>query len=608
MHRRYQEVCEAQQLAAARNKLLLEDVTRMKRKFSAPTGSRLELLKSQYQDHVIKLYPVWLEQLQQLRTSHQIGTTVTLSSTIQHPGLSHTHAVHHHIAMPTLVTNSDSSHVSSDSLATPSNERGSVEPAITFNQSDHFQPPVHTSQHGDISLLSSSSGIDHVDALIDSSSIKSDQGVNQSDQDNALITSNMNSDQGNQEDSSTSTSSIKSDQGNQDGTPSSMKSDLHSQATPNIVKSDQDVDQNNQINHSRGMKFSQKSDQDNTLTSSIKSDHQSNQNDHSSDMKLSQSDHNNVLTPSDGMKSDQDDLVMEGAGEQLSISHDVTSTDDDDNFWNSEAPSTTHTTSAAINSNTIDVTTLTVSVSATPPIITTVAKIQPVISSKVDIPSSTNAPPTSTTSSNIASLFTTASRVTPITTSVVMPTCTLATPSNSSSSSSLSRLSLTQPSRPAASDVTNQTARQQLSVAKMESSTSAGIKEHVPLTETAAYQSLAKSLHQDVDESSLISEGSAILELEQDLLSNISSSKVSPRQMSLLPSNLVTDHDSDNSEGVKGTHHQSPPAMESDDDNTSLSSPSGGGGGYVPSMLEQRTATHTSHVVDLRKLATSQVF
>ena len=63
----------------------------------------------------------------------------------------------------------------------------------------------------------------------------------------------------------------------------------------------------------------------------------------------------------------------------------------------------------------------------------------------------------------------------------------------------------------------------------MESSTSAGIKEHVPLTETAAYQSLAKSLHQDVDESSLISEGSAILELEQDLLSNISSSKVSPR-------------------------------------------------------------------------------
>ena len=78
--------------------------------------------------------------------------------------------------------------------------------------------------------------------------------------------------------------------------------------------------------------------------------------------------------------------------------------------------------------------------------------------------------------------------------------------------------------------------------------------------------------------------------------------------MSLLPSNLVTDHDSDNSEGVKGTHHQSPPAMESDDDNTSLSSPSGGGGGYVPSMLEQRTATHTSHVVDLRKLGTCCVF
>jgi len=85
-------------------------------------------------------------------------------------------------------------------------------------------------------------------------------------------------------------------------------------------------------------------------------------------------------------------------------------------------------------------------------------------------------------------------------------------------------------SRPAATIATNQIAGQQQSVANMESSTSAGIEEHVPLTETAAYQSLAKSLHQDVDESSLISEGSAILELEQDLLnsSNISS-KVSPR-------------------------------------------------------------------------------
>jgi len=72
------------------------------------------------------------------------------------------------------------------------------------------------------------------------------------------------------------------------------------------------------------------------------------------------------------------------------------------------------------------------------------------------------------------------------------------------------------------------------------------------------------------------------------------------RQMSLLPSSFVSSHDSDNSEGVKGTHHQSPNVMESD--NTSVSSsPPGGREGYVPSMLEQHTATH---VVDLHKLGT----
>jgi len=75
------------------------------------------------------------------------------------------------------------------------------------------------------------------------------------------------------------------------------------------------------------------------------------------------------------------------------------------------------------------------------------------------------------------------------------------------------------------------------------------------------------------------------------------------RQMSLLPSNLVTDHGSDNSEGVKGAHHQSPAAMGSDDSSLS-SSPSGGGGCYVPSMLEPHTAKHTSHVVDLHRLGT----
>jgi len=73
--------------------------------------------------------------------------------------------------------------------------------------------------------------------------------------------------------------------------------------------------------------------------------------------------------------------------------------------------------------------------------------------------------------------------------------------------------------------------------------------------------------------------------------------------MSLLPSNLVTDHGNDNSEGVKGTHHQSTATMESDITSCS-SSPSEGGGGYVPSMLEPHTAKHTSHVVDLHKLGT----
>ena len=67
------------------------------------------------------------------------------------------------------------------------------------------------------------------------------------------------------------------------------------------------------------------------------------------------------------------------------------------------------------------------------------------------------------------------------------------------------------------------------------------------------------------------------------------------RQISLLPSTLVTNHD--NSQGVKVTY-QSPAAIESDDDTSMSSSPPGGRGGYVPSMLEQ----HTSKVVDLHKL------
>ena len=186
-------------------------------------------------------------------------------------------------------------------------------------------------------------------------------------------------------------------------------------------------------------------------------------------------------------------------GDQLSTSHDVTSSDDDD-FWNSEAPPTLSATPTSLATIT------TVTSSVAPP--TTIAVVvKPIITSQ---PAGTQAPPT------------TASKIIPITaqstnlTSLATPTAGAATPSNSSSSSSLSTVSLTELSQPAASNATNQIVGQQVNVAKMESSTSAIIEEHVPLTETAAYRSLAKSQ----DESSLISEGSAILELEQDLLSS----------------------------------------------------------------------------------------
>lgn len=48
MHRRYQEVCKAQQEASARNKLLLEDVTRLQRQLSTPARNKLQQLKVNY--------------------------------------------------------------------------------------------------------------------------------------------------------------------------------------------------------------------------------------------------------------------------------------------------------------------------------------------------------------------------------------------------------------------------------------------------------------------------------------------------------------------------------------------------------------------------------
>jgi len=125
-------------------------------------------------------------------------------------------------------------------------------------------------------------GIDHVDALINSSSIKSDQGVKQADQDNAGY---MNSDQGNQEDYLTLTSSIRSDQGNQNGTLSDMKSDHPNQEDSSGII-------NNQNDHSSNMKFG---------------------------LEVNQSDQGNVLTHSGSMKS-EGNIISLGGGSY--ITHD----------------------------------------------------------------------------------------------------------------------------------------------------------------------------------------------------------------------------------------------------------------------------------------------
>lgn len=149
--------------------------------------------------------------------------------------------------------------------------------------------------------------------------------------------------------------------------------------------------------------------------------------------------------------------------------------------------------------------------------------------------------------------------------------------------------------RPAATDSANQNAAHQPSVAVLESSTSAGFQEHVPLTETAAYQSLARSIHHH-DNSSDISEGSAVLELEQ--LNTQSPGVVSSYRQEA--SSLCND---DNTQGVKVT--QDIVTMDSDDESSVSLLPSGGGGGYVPSTLEphsHKRTTPTSHTIDLKKL------
>jgi len=71
------------------------------------------------------------------------------------------------VSMVTVVTNSDSSHVNSDSLATPPNGHNiSSKPFANFNQSDQIKENVSQSQHSDISLASLSSGLYNLLILI----------------------------------------------------------------------------------------------------------------------------------------------------------------------------------------------------------------------------------------------------------------------------------------------------------------------------------------------------------------------------------------------------------------------------------------------------------
>ena len=64
-----------------------------------------------------------------------------------------------HVAITTTITSSTSSHVSSESLTTPSNGYSpSSKPLADFNQSNKIEKQGHTPQHSDISLASLSSG------------------------------------------------------------------------------------------------------------------------------------------------------------------------------------------------------------------------------------------------------------------------------------------------------------------------------------------------------------------------------------------------------------------------------------------------------------------
>ena len=104
----------------------------------------------------MKLYPAWLEQVQFKKQKE----AASLAEASQQPNSSHTPFV----ALPTIanatiatvVTNSNSSHVSSDSLTTPPGPSSNAD----YNQSNQsVVSQGHSSQHSDISLASLSSGV-----------------------------------------------------------------------------------------------------------------------------------------------------------------------------------------------------------------------------------------------------------------------------------------------------------------------------------------------------------------------------------------------------------------------------------------------------------------
>lgn len=106
---------------------------------------------------------MWAEQVQQFKKQKE---AVSLSEASQQPNSSHTPFVAlptsntiANVTITTVVTNSNSSHVSSESLTTPPDPPSSAD----YNQSNQLQenvnPQGHSSQYTDISLASLSSGV-----------------------------------------------------------------------------------------------------------------------------------------------------------------------------------------------------------------------------------------------------------------------------------------------------------------------------------------------------------------------------------------------------------------------------------------------------------------